>query len=302
MKILCCGFFPALQRTLNLTKLKVGAVNRARSVVSSVGGKATNSVRVLRMLDADPLLLGFAGGYTGMAICGLLDKENIAYRFIDTEIETRICQTILSDNQTDFTELIEDAPQLPAGDWKSMLKTFIELEADYDQIIFSGTLTNHAPTDIYAELIAATDPAKVILDTVGVPLASALVQRPALIKINAAELSSTLGMDGESEKLAQELIASGAGAVGVTEGADSAILVMPDKTFRFRIPQVKVVSTLGCGDSVNAGIAFLLAKGSSLPEAFVFGLACGTANAQTSMPGMVKPSSIAAIAAEITMV
>ena len=301
MKILCCGFFPALQRTLSFAKVEIGTVNRARSVIRSVGGKATNSVRVLKTLGAEPLLLGFAGGYTGMAIRGLLDDENIAHQFIDTEIETRTCQTVLADNAVDFTELIEDTPPLSAHDWKSIVKTFIEIEAGFDRIIFSGTLTKHAPVDIYAELLASTNPEKVIIDTVGAPLSAALSQRPALVKINRAELRSTIGNDGETEALARELIDCGAGAVGVTEGADSAMLVLSDKTIRFKIPKVKVVSTLGCGDSVNAGIAFMLSKGGSLPESFMFGLACGIANAQTSMPGLIETAVVADVSSQITI-
>ena len=299
MKILCCGFFPALQRTLNFAKVELGSVNRARSVMRSVGGKATNSVRVLKTLGAEPLLLGFAGGYTGLAIRDMLDEEAIAHRFIDTEGETRTCQTVLMDNAVDFTELIEDALPLPACDWKSIIKTFIEVESDFDQIIFSGTLLSHAPVEIYAEMIAATDSAKVIIDTVGAPLSAALEQQPALIKINATELRSTVGVDGEIEDLARELIARGAGAVGVTEGADNAMLVTPSETIRFKVPTVEVVSTLGCGDSVNAGTAFLLTQGSSLPEAFMFGLACGSANAQTSMPGMINVSDVTSLVSQI---
>ena len=301
MKILCCGFFPALQRTLNFTKIEIGTVNRARSVIRSVGGKATNSVRVLKILGAESLLLGFAGGYTGMAIRDMLDEENIEHRFIDTEIETRTCQTILADNADDFTELIEDTPPLPARDWKSIIKTFIEIESDFDQIIFSGTLTKHAPVDIYTELIAATDSTRVIIDTVGAPLSATLAQCPALVKINATELRATVGIDGKTEELAQELIDRGAGAIGITEGAARAILVTASDTFRFELPKVEVASTLGCGDSVNAGIAFSLAKGRSLPEAFMFGLACGTANAQTSIPGMIDPSVVADIVSQITV-
>ncbi len=301
MRILCCGFFPALQRTLNFAKVEIGAVNRASSVMRSVGGKAANSVRVLKALGAEPLLLGFAGGYTGMAIRDMLDDEGIAHQFIGTEIETRTCQTVLADNTVDFTELIEDTPPLSVGDWKSIIKTFVDVEDDFDRIIFSGTLLSHAPVEIYAEMIAATDPGKVILDTVGAPLSAALAERPALVKINTAELKSTIGMDGETEELAQELIARGAGAVGITEGADSAMLVTPSETIRFIIPEVEIASTLGCGDSVNAGIAFMLANGSSLPEAFLFGLACGSANAQTSMPGLVKVSDITALVSQITM-
>lgn len=299
MKILCCGFFPALQRTLSFAKVEIGAVNRANTAMRSVGGKATNSVRVLKAVGMESLLLGFAGGYTGMAIRDLLDAEKIAYRFVDTEIETRICQTVLADDASDFTELIEDPPPLPSSAWKTFLDTFIEVAAGFDQVIFSGTLMKHAPVEIYAELIAATDPTKVILDTVGPPLLSALSQSPALVKINVAELQLTLGMRGKTEELAHELIAGGAGAVGITEGAESAMLVTPTKTVNFTIPKVEVVSTLGCGDSVNAGIAFSLANRSSLEEAFTFGLACGSANAQTAMPGMLDLSVVTALIPQI---
>jgi len=288
MNILCCGFFSALQRTLDFSELRVGQVNRARGVLRSVGGKAANSARVLKTLGVDPLLLGFAGGYTGRAVRDLLDDEGIAHRFIETEVETRICQTILADCTDDFTELIEDSPPLPVTDWDTLLKAFAEVESGFDRIILSGTLRSNAPADIYAKLIAATDSSKVILDTVGAPLLATLEHSPALVKINAEELRISLGKDGKTEDLAGELIDHGARAVGITDGAEKAMLVTPDAVEEFRVPKVKVVSTLGCGDSVNAGIAFALSEGRSLKEAFVFGLECGSANAQTSMPGVIK--------------
>jgi len=299
--------FPALQRTLELKTLKTGSVNRARCVTRSVGGKATNAARVLKALGAESLLMSFTGGDTGTAVRHLLDKENIPHRFVETAVETRTCQTILADNAHDFTELIEEAGPLPARDWKALLKAFAEIESGFDHIIFSGTLPAHAPEDIYVELIAAADPSNVILDTSGAPLLAALEQRPALVKINAEELLKTrIQMHDhaaefyiEIEEAAQELIAQGAGAVGITQGADSALLVTPNETLWFAIPQIEVKSTLGCGDSVNAGIAFSLCKGNSLIEAFVFGLACGAANAQTAMPGVVKPEQISELAQQI---
>jgi 1-phosphofructokinase family hexose kinase len=317
MKILCCGIFPALQRTLELKNLKPGAVNRVRSVTRSVGGKATNAARVLKTLGADPLLFGFAGGENGEAIRRLLNQEDIEHALVETEAETRVCQTLLAGDADDFTELVEDTPPLPARDWKTLLKAFVGFENGFDRIIFSGTLPAHAPVDIYAELIAATDPARVILDTSGAPLLAALEHRPALIKINTDELAKTLKTPAEGSgptksttvgrvpspgalvDMAQELIAQGAGAVGITNGAEPALLVTPNKTTRFAIPEVNVASTLGCGDSVNAGIAFSLAKGNPLKEAFVFGLACGASNAMNRMPGVIDPEQIAKLAQQI---
>jgi fructose-1-phosphate kinase PfkB-like protein len=103
------------------------------------------------------------------------------------------------------------------------------------------------------------------------------------------------------EDAAWEMLAHGAGAVGITQGADIALLVTREETVQFSIPKVDVVSTLGCGDSVNAGIAFAMQKGSSLKEAFVFGLACGASNAMNRLPGVVKPDQIAALVPQITV-
>lgn len=296
MKTLCCGIFPALQRTLELKSLKPGAVNRVRSVTLSTGGKATNAARVLNTLGGAPLLFGFAGGNNGAAIKRLLDDEGIAHAFVETGAETRTSQTLLADDAHDFTELVEEGPELAANDWKTLIKKFQAEEKDI--VIISGTLPAHAPQEIYAELIQAAQDKPAILDTSGKPLLAALEFQPSLVKINAAELLKTMNSDN-IEDAAWEMLAHGAGAVGVTQGSKPALLFTREETIRFSIPKVDVVSTLGCGDSVNAGIAFALRKGSSLKEAFVFGLACGASNATNRLPGVVTPDQIAKLALQI---
>lgn len=309
MKILCCGIFPALQRTLELKTLKTGAVNRVRSVTQSVGGKATNAARVLKTLGADPLLFGFTGGDTGSTIKKLLDNEGIGHVFVETSVPTRTAQTLLTDDAPDFTELVEDCEPLVSKNWnrqcrssdkfsnpwKILLQNFQTLEKSI--VILSGTLPAHAPQEIYAELIHAAS-VPVLLDTSGAPLLAALEARPALVKINASELLLTTKQN-TIEEAARELIAQGAGAVGITDGSSPARLFTPEGTHSFSIPDVAVKSTLGCGDAVNAGIAFALQKGSALPEAFIFGLACGAANAQTALPGVIDPEQIATLVPQI---
>lgn len=297
MNILCCGLYPALQRTLHLPGLHLGRVNRVRCTTQTVGGKAVNAARVLQTLGAAPLLTGFRGGDTGKTVCRLLDEEGIAHHFVETEAATRLCQTLLADTAEDFTELVEEGPRLPSGGWKKLLREFQTLEKS--SVIISGTLPDHAPKTIYAELIEAAD-APVILDTSGPALAAALKAQPDLVKINASELRKTTGIEN-LEEAARELAAQGAKAVGITQGAGSALLVTSTQSIHFSMPAVDVKSTLGCGDSVNAGIAFALQTGSALPEAFVFGLACGAANAQTSLPGVIHPDQLEGLVKQIRM-
>ena len=300
MKILCCGFFPALQRTIEYKTFRPGEVNRATKVSVAASGKATNTARVLKQLDADPLMLSFAGGANGETVRELLAAEKLPCRWIETQAETRICQTLLTTDSDRCTELVEENPPLSASEWKLFVKTFSALESQYDRIVFSGNLPPHAPQDIYGELMAHTDGSKVLIDSSGPALLAALEHQPALVKLNAEELSMTIKEPGTPEDLARELIARGAGAVGITAGKELAQLVTPDASHLYSIPKIDALNPIGSGDSVSAGTAYALAKGSPLPEAFSFGLACGTSNAMNLQPGHIELTQIAEIAPQIT--
>jgi tagatose 6-phosphate kinase len=90
MKILCCGFFPALQRTINYKAFRSYEVNRARTVSVAASGKATNVARVLSVLGAEPQLLSFAGGANGHTVRDLLTAENLSCHWVETCAETSI--------------------------------------------------------------------------------------------------------------------------------------------------------------------------------------------------------------------
>lgn len=299
MKILCCGFFPALQRTIEYTAFRPYEVNRARKVSVAASGKATNTARVLKTLGADPLMLSFAGGTNGDTVRDLLEAEQLPCRWVETKAETRICQTLLSDDHDGCTELVENTAPLSAVEWKTFVKTFAGLQSDFDRIVFPGNLPPHAPQDIYAELLSLTDGKKVLIDSYGPPLLAVLEHRPAIVKINAEELRSTFKSTAPVHELADELMSLGAGAVGVTQGKAQAFLFEPGKSCTFTVPAIKALNPIGSGDSVSAGTAYALSKGHSLVEAFVFGLACGTSNAMNLEPGCVKLEQIAELVPKI---
>jgi len=297
MKILCCGFFPALQRTIEFASFRPGEVNRASKVSVAASGKATNTARVLKILGAEPLVLSFAGGSNGKTVRDLLEKEQLPCRWVETKAETRICQTLLSGDGC--TELVENTAPLSASEWKAFVKTFAAIQGGFDRIVFSGNLPPHAPQDIYAELLSLTDGRNVLIDSYGPPLLAALEHRPAVVKINAEELRNTFKSTAPMEELADELMSLGAGAVGITQGKAPAMLFQPSAAYTFKVPQIQALNPIGSGDSVSAGTAYALAKGHSLVEAFVFGLACGTSNAMNLEPGLVKLEQIATIVPKI---
>lgn len=304
-RFFCAGAYPALQRTLFMPSFVPGTVNRSDSVTLNAAGKAVNAARALKRLGGDPVLGGFSGGSSGRDIAGLLQAEGLDCRgFLAVDAPVRICQTLLPSDGSPFTELVEEGPQLDAAAWEALVAHCCACIRGIDDgaVILAGTMPQHASLEFYPALIRAAQ-VPVILDTSGPALSAALSAAPDVVKINADEVRSSVGQDGEADviRLSRRLLAAGAGSVGITQGAQTAFLVTSAGAWAYEVPAVKVVSALGSGDCVNAGMALALAAGQSLPEAFAFGLACGTANAEVAEPGGIDAERVAVLLPKIKM-
>ena len=299
-RFFCAGAYPALQRTLFLSAFVPGAVNRIESVRLDVAGKAVNAARALQRLGGNPVLGGFSGGSSGRDIEALLQAEGLDCEgVLSVDAAVRICQTILPKDGSPFTELVEEGPRLAAADWDALAQhccACLRMAAGYGAVILAGTMPEHASMDFYPELMHAAQ-APVILDTSGPALHAALPARPDIVKIKADELRGSFqaGAGDDIVALAGRMLAGGAVSVGITQGAHTAFLVTHEGAWAYKIPAVQAVSALGSGDCVNAGLAFGLAEVRPLVDAFAFGLACGTANAEVAHPGGIDPDRVATL-------
>lgn len=312
MTCLCACLFPALQRTLSVASWTPGDVNRIKEVTESAGGKAVNTARVLKQLGVSPRLIGFCGGATGRKIKAILDREAIPFVPVDVDTPSRIAQTILPDDGSAFTELVEDSLPLSMEAWERFHTTFRGYLADetVQFTVMAGTLPDHASMDTYARMVQASRTGMpTLLDTSGKALRDSLKTGPSWIKVNHRELlqsvDPTSTTDGRIEDVmtsyAQQLLVAGAERLGVTQGRHDGWLWTRHQRWRFTLPTINVVSTLGCGDAVNAGIAFAHLQGREPENAFSFGLACGLSNAMHRLPGMVDPKEVEVLAKRIIM-
>lgn len=304
-RFFCAGAYPALQRTLFVPTFVPGAVNRSTRVRADVAGKAVNAARALLRLGGQPVLGGFSGGGSGLEIERLLREEGLdCSGFLSVDAPVRTCQTILPEDGSPFTELVEEGPEQNEATWQRLIAHCRgRLQSmDYAAVILAGTMPEHASLDFYPRLIrAARGP--VILDTSRKALFAALSAKPEIVKINQDELRASCELDGVASSdlvvMAQHILSRGAGCIGVTRGARDALLVTPDEVWDVEVPSVEVVSALGSGDCVNAGMAFALERGESLVEAFAFGIACGTANAEITQPGAMDAQRAAALISQV---
>ena len=103
-----------------------------------------------------------------------------------------------------------------------------------------------------------------------------------LIKPNIGELAKLLNIQrlekDEVPAAARTIIEDGyATIIAVSMGQKGAWLVSHDEDFFCASPPVKKQSTVGAGDSMVAGMLYMLRQQASLENILKFGVACGTA-------------------------
>jgi 6-phosphofructokinase 2 len=154
--------------------------------------------------------------------------------------------------------------------------------------VASGSLPPGVPADFYAQAarVGKNRGAKVIIDASGEVLEEVLKEGVYLIKPNVREFRGLVGEDIKEESQikaeAKKMVKSGRCEVLVISlGAAGALMVSEEFADRILPPTVPIVSKVGAGDSMVAGIVLSLARGKPLRESVLFGVATGTAAVMT---------------------
>src|SRR5690348_2551508 len=100
---LCVSLNPAMDTRLRISKLRLGAVNRASESVSEPGGKAAHVAMALRGLKRQVTWVGTAGGPIGANLVRGLSALGIKVRTMPIRLSTRTNLAI----QTDGDEVTE---------------------------------------------------------------------------------------------------------------------------------------------------------------------------------------------------
>jgi 1-phosphofructokinase family hexose kinase len=281
--ILCLTPNPAIDRTILLPSLIPGNVHRSQKVIVAAGGKGLNVARAIRLLGGNALCMGPLGGYTGRLLADLAKDEglNAAWTWIDSE--TRTC-TILIVQDGDATVVNEQGLPTSTSDWRRLQQDVHEQMASVNLICISGSLLPNSSAEDWRELLnTLVDAGKQVwVDTSGTALHTALTLPGICIKVNGNEIGEVLGFEVKDVASAQRaldlLTARGLAGAVITLGSAGALLATKQKRWYAQGPQVRVVSTVGSGDSFLGGLANALDTGRDWSEALRAAVAAGTAN------------------------
>jgi 6-phosphofructokinase 2 len=251
------------------------------------GGGGINVARVLNRFGCKTLAIYPAGGYSGRFLTQLLVNENIPSICIETAGHTRENLIVLEGSTGRQYRFGMPGTALQKEETLQCLKIVEQTETKY--LVLSGGLPPEYPLDDITAIarMAKQRSVKLIVDTNGAPLKSALDVGVFMIKPNLRELGVLFGRDATIENagtLAKEIVDKGQSKIVIVSlGSAGAMLVTNDICIQFSAPHVKTLSTVGAGDSMVAGIVLKLHDGWHIQEACRYGVACGSA--ATMNPG-----------------
>lgn len=277
---------PAVDKTCEIGKIVPGEVNRMRSAGGVAGGKGINVAKIFRQFHLPVAVMGFLGGYSGKMIEDTMDQLGAECHFTKIKGITRTNTNILGDDGL-VTELLEPGPKISEKEYANFLKEFEYCLEESSILVFSGSAPEGVPLNIYATLIerCRAEGRKVFLDTSGEFLREGIKAKPYFVKPNLKELEylagKTLSTREEVIEEARKLIASGIEKVVVSLGAEGLLYVDATQVLFEEAKQVRVLNTVGCGDSVVASFCMSEISGEEPEIAIKKAVALSAANATT---------------------
>ncbi|MGM0664984.1 MAG: 1-phosphofructokinase family hexose kinase [Thermodesulfobacteriota bacterium] len=252
------------------------------------GGGGVNVSRAIKKLGGESLLLYPAGGMTGERLKGLLSREGLNHRPFPIEGLIRESLVILEESTGQQYRFGMPGPEVQEKEWKQFLDGLSAVEPTPDYLVAGGSLPPGVPAEFYARAarVGKKRGAKVIIDASGEALDQALKEGVYLVKPNVREFRELVREDIKEESQikaeAQKVVKSGRCEVLVISlGAAGALMVSEEFAEHILPPTVPIVSKVGAGDSMVAGMVLGLARGKPLRESVLFGVAAGTAAVMT---------------------
>lgn len=276
-------FNPALDYTMKVNNLQTGEINRADNEQMNYGGKGINVSAILSRLKTENKALGFIAGFSGDKLAEMLNADGIDNDFVRLNNGfTRINVKIKSDNETDINA---NGPDIHKEDLEKLFEKLDALKQG-DYLVLAGSIPKSLPDNIYENILERLKNRniKFVIDATGDLLLNVLHFKPFLIKPNHHELGELFDVKikeyDDIVKYSKLLQEKGAENVLVSCGKKGAVL-LDSQGITYRIGNVpgKIVSSVGCGDSMVAGfVAGYIEKG-DYAYALKLGAACGNATA-----------------------
>ncbi len=287
---------PALDLSTTTARLEHTHKMRCGPMLRHPGGGGINVARVLHRLDVPVQAWYLSGGVTGAHTSQLLAAEGVALHALPIAGTTRENLSVVETRSGHEYRFVLPGPCVSAPEWQDCLT---QLAAQTPRwLVASGSLPPGVPDDFYARLIGQNRASRIVLDTQGAALATALQAGVYLVKPSLRELRELTGAAlndaAQWRAAARALVRSGqAEMVALSAGEHGAVLATQDGVWQAcALPIAASSGTTGAGDCFLAALLWALDRGDTPGDALRWGVAAGSA-------ALLAPGTALAEACEI---
>lgn len=258
-RVLTVTLNPAIDVTVGLDTLKPGVVNRSLGLASHAAGKGLNVGQVLADLGHKVTVSGFLGSANASAFDALFARRGFVDAFVRVPGETR-SNIKLAEQAGRVTDINGPGPDVALAHREALWEQVEAIAAGHDAVVVAGSLPRGIDAEwfgTFLRMISAKNK-RLVLDTSGAALAAGLTATPWLMKPNEVELAEALKLPDHEritvEAAARDLNRHGVEHVLLSLGGEGACWFGPGIGLHAQPPKVDVVSTVGAGDSLLAGL------------------------------------------------
>ncbi|WP_392553261.1 1-phosphofructokinase [Orbus wheelerorum] len=273
-------------------KIELGDVNLVKTTGLLPAGKGINVAKVLCDLGDKLTVGGFLGKANYDGFESLFTELKLDNKFRLVEGRTRINVKVTEKN-SDVTDLNFSGFSVNTNDWQQFVEQSIKWLSDFDMVVISGSLPEGISLDDFSdwlEKVKSICP-KIVFDSSRAALTAGLKAKPWLIKPNDKELEMLVGHALPTIKdikdAAMSLVEQGIDNVIISLGSKGALWVTKHESWLAKPPKCEVISTVGAGDSMVAGLVHGLLSNYSIKDTLVF--ASAIAALSVSQPGVGVP-------------
>ena len=307
MRIATVTLNPAFDLVGRLARIEIGEVNTVETLGLYPAGKGINVAKVLADLGAKLSVTGFLGEENQGDFVQAFAQNGVEDKFYRIAGKTRI-NVKITETEADVTDLNFLGFEISEQDWEAFTHQSQTWESQYDLVAVCGSLPRGVTPEQFAAWleILHQQGLKVVLDSSNAALTAGLTAHPWLVKPNRRELEVWAGRSlhtiEEVIEAAEQLRSHGIEHVIISMGEKGSVWLNSEGVLQAQPPRCEnVVSTVGAGDSMVAGLIYGFSQGWSKKKTLSFASATSALAVSQSNVGSSDKQALEQILAQVKL-
>lgn len=286
-KIVTITLNPAYDLIGNCQNFQKNSLNLINNKGLYPAGKGINVAKVLRKLEVPVEVSGLLGSENSLNFEKLFKEINVNNHFYSVKGSNRI-NVKITEEDGDLTEFNFSGFTISSDNWKNFIEYFNSTFKEPMIICISGSLPQGLELNNFIQWVESLTQKnhEIILDSSSGALREGVNKKPFLIKPNLFELEQLLDKKLNTLEEVQfesyKLIQKGISHIVISLGKEGAMWVSEKESFYATPPKVTVVSSVGAGDCMLAGIISSLYQGKSIKESLKSATALASLSVQSA--------------------